>query len=523
MDEQSTSSDKQTIPVLYKCEPVYWMWLPKSARIVLGWTTVTLFSLSFLVVPLSTILLYPPLWKRFPILASSAVGLMAISLILPPRESRTARKIGQLWYDLFDVSCNLSDEKRKQYLTGIGNSVSRSILAMHPHGIIPIQAIIWSSYCDQYMAYNDSEMYGFGAAADAVFYIPFLRNFMYALTAGSASYSTVIKGLNEGISIPANATGRHPTRVFLLPGGVAEVFLSTIGKHAIVAKRRKGLARLALEAGADIVPCYVFGATDFFSNLATGDNFLSQLSRKLRLGITLFWGRFFLPIPYSPKVTLCIGDPISVKKWEGDRASIPNELVEELLNKYIDELKTLFDTYKAAAGYPDAVLEIGPAKETMFSGYLDTYYTVVSYAVDLYGASIFATPASACRHSFLLLMPSRKEDFVNTFRSRFLLIALSCRLHSDCLFGESILSNPKCSAILILFDGTFRSVNTQSAPVGGRDWDLNLYLYSGWVLRCMVCREGSDIVEKMCWAFIVEMIVAATASFKATSMILRPK
>jgi hypothetical protein len=51
----------------------------------------------------------------------------------------------------------------------------------------------WTSYCDQYLP----GLYGFGAAADVVAYIPFLRNIMSMLTAGSASYQVLKDGLTK--------------------------------------------------------------------------------------------------------------------------------------------------------------------------------------------------------------------------------------------------------------------------------------------------------------------------------------
>ncbi len=105
--------------------------------------------------------------------------------------------------------------------------------------------------------------------------------------------------------------------------------MSTPGKHAVIFKNRRGLCKLALETGCYLTPCYVFGGTDFFNNLATGDGFLSELSRKYKMGLTIFWGRFGLPIPYTPKVTMCIADPLSCKKWEGP-GEIPENLIDEL-------------------------------------------------------------------------------------------------------------------------------------------------------------------------------------------------
>ena len=100
----------------------------------------------------------------------------------------------------------------------------------------------------------------------------------------------------------------------------------------------------------------MFGGTDFFKNLATEDNFLARTSRDLKMGLTLFWGQFACPfLPLTPKVTMCLADPIPVDKIVGD---IPEEAIEELHERYLASIQHIFDKYKAAAGHPGAVLEI---------------------------------------------------------------------------------------------------------------------------------------------------------------------
>ena len=42
---------------------------------------------------------------------------------------------------------------------------------------------------------SDKKMYGFGAAADVVMYVPFLRNIMGWLSGGPASYKALKDGL----------------------------------------------------------------------------------------------------------------------------------------------------------------------------------------------------------------------------------------------------------------------------------------------------------------------------------------
>ncbi|GMH56820.1 hypothetical protein TL16_g02228 [Triparma laevis f. inornata] len=231
-------------------------------------------------------------------------------------------------------------------------------MCMHPHGIIPLQAMVWSAYCDQYFSdpITGDTLYGFGAAADVVKYLPFIKNIMGWLSAGSANYDVLKRGLDEGIAEQCNVNNnRKPRHLFLLPGGVAEVFESTVGHNAIVFKNRRGLVKLAIETGSDLLPCYVFGGTDFYHNIATGTGILSRISRKMKAGVTIFYGWFFLPLPFLPKVTLCVADPIRVEKVEGE---IPKELIESIHKEYIEAIKELFEKYKVKAGYPDAVLDV---------------------------------------------------------------------------------------------------------------------------------------------------------------------
>lgn len=285
------------------------------------------------------------------------------------------RKLGQLWYEIFDFSTNVGHEDAVKMLNYSDDH--QLILAMHPHGIVPFHALLWAAFGDQYFTDEKRELYGFGAVADVVMYMPFLRNIMGYLSGGSATYKVLRKGLVE-VRLPFDAIfflmftyfhflfqgkvtsvrTRTPKNLYILPGGIAEIFTSKPGRHAIVFKDRRGLCKLSVETGAEMVPCYVFGGTDFFENLATNDSF-SWLTntRKFRMGITLFWGYFGLPIPYAPKVTMVIGDPIPVPKVPDDDEK-KSKAIDLLHATFLKEMEALFEKYKAAAGYPDAKLEI---------------------------------------------------------------------------------------------------------------------------------------------------------------------
>ena len=77
----------------------------------------------------------------------------------------------------------------------------------------------------------------------------------------------------------------------------------------------------------------VFGGNDFFNNVVAGDHFIARLSRQLRMGIALFYGPCFLPIPYTPRVTFCYGEPLPVMKWDGSKGPIPDDLINSMHEK----------------------------------------------------------------------------------------------------------------------------------------------------------------------------------------------
>lgn len=166
---------KDSSPTLYKCVPVSWLWMPRPIRLLLAWITAVFFSTTFLIVPIMTVVL-PVLWFTNRTAALICVALLTVSMLTPMKEWAPARKLGQLWYELFDFSCNLSPEQREYYIQQ-GHQHQYAI-GMHPHGIIPLQAVLWAGYCDQYMSSPSGSMYGFGAAADVVMYLPILRNIM---------------------------------------------------------------------------------------------------------------------------------------------------------------------------------------------------------------------------------------------------------------------------------------------------------------------------------------------------------
>jgi 2-acylglycerol O-acyltransferase 2 len=125
----------------------------------------------------------------------------------------------------------------------------------------------------------------------------------------------------------------------LYPGGIAELFLSSPTKEAIFA--RKGFIRLALQTGADVMPIYLFGNTTVlrvFTHPA-----LMAVSRALGASLTLFWGRWGLPLPLPDPLIYVRGKPMGMPKIEGEPTQ---QQIDEWHGKYVAEVQRLFETYK---------------------------------------------------------------------------------------------------------------------------------------------------------------------------------
>lgn len=86
-----------------------------------------------------------------------------------------------------------------------------------------------------------------------MFYLPGLNILLGWLKGGPADY----KILKHGIELWGKS-------LYMLPGGIAEVYTAQPGKDIVVWKCRRGLCKLALETGAILVPMYVHGGNDFF-------------------------------------------------------------------------------------------------------------------------------------------------------------------------------------------------------------------------------------------------------------------
>jgi hypothetical protein len=119
---------------------------------------------------------------------------------------------------------------------------------------------------------------------------------------------------------PATAAGaarllRAGHSVAVCPGGVRECGLLRAGRETLYLRRRTGFIRLALAAGAPVVPIFCFGQTDAYSFALAGPPLMprrvaARLARALRFWPMLMWGVGGSPLPHRVKLTVVVGKPI---------------------------------------------------------------------------------------------------------------------------------------------------------------------------------------------------------------------
>jgi hypothetical protein len=197
MDPANSRSNEHSM-TLYPCVPEAWLWLHPDIRRALGWFYLIFFSCSFFIVPVMLLsLLIPSVWSR----GGYGIVYFSIALFLstkvPAIEWQFSRKFPQLWYEIFNMSTNMSPEMAREFVKG--GETNHYIIGMHPHGIIPFHGLLWAAFCDQYLRDPETNecLYGFGAVADVVMTLPVLRTIMGWLACAGAGYNTLKKGLTQ--------------------------------------------------------------------------------------------------------------------------------------------------------------------------------------------------------------------------------------------------------------------------------------------------------------------------------------
>jgi 2-acylglycerol O-acyltransferase 2 len=185
------------------------------------------------------------------------------------------------------------------------------------------------------------------AAATVIMVFPFLKDILGMFGVVDAGSKPLSKRLGRRAAV-----GRTSSACLYI-GGMLELFFSSPKREAVFLSQRKGFVKLALREGADLVPAYLFGNTTVLSTLHWSP--LVALSRSLGVSVTLFWGRWWLPVPKPVKLVYARGRPLGLPRIENPTT----EDVDKWHAVYCEKLLELFDNYKwANPDYKHKKLEI---------------------------------------------------------------------------------------------------------------------------------------------------------------------
>lgn len=79
----------------------------------------------------------------------------------------------------------------------------------------------------------------------------------------------------------------------------------------------------------------------------------NKLSRWMGIGIVLFYGRYYMSLPFKSRMTVVIGRPIEVERQS---EGVEEEAVEKYLNRFIGEMVRMYEAHKVEAGYGETEL-----------------------------------------------------------------------------------------------------------------------------------------------------------------------
>jgi len=307
-----------------------------------GFLGASVFSLVYYIAPVY-VLTSPLVLLYNPTAISTWIYLapLIISAVLPCKPNKLvlcswfARKIPK--YFNYTEILEFDDEE----LIALTNKRA-CILAVCPHGIISYGGICSGLVDGEFNApLRQQVLDAFPTAvASVVLSFPIMKHVIGIFGLIDASRKSLSKRLNDGKSF------------VLYPGGIAELFLSSPAKEAIIA--RKGFIRLALANGSDVIPIYLFGNTTVLRVFT--HPVLMAVSRSLGASLTLFWGRWGLPLPLPDPLIYVRGKPLGMPKVEGEPSQA---LIDEWHVRYVAEVQRLFETYKhLRLDFKEKVLEV---------------------------------------------------------------------------------------------------------------------------------------------------------------------
>lgn len=209
-------------------------------------------------------------------------------------------------------------------------NIKQCILTLHPHGLLPYCTLInIVTEVNQFSLLFPNLSNRVLVVASALFYIPFLRDFLLSYGLIDASRYNFERWLQKG------------NTVCVYVGGAHEALYANPDNDILDLKRKTGFMKLAMKYNIPIVPCYTFNEVNHHKQISFSTllkypilSFIRQFihtSTGLCLPLITSW----IPSSQTQVVTV-VGKPLYYSKKKS---------IEKNMEKYINELKKLYDKY----------------------------------------------------------------------------------------------------------------------------------------------------------------------------------
>jgi len=222
----------------------------------------------------------------------------------------------------------------------------RTLYAQHPHGLLTA-GFTWTMFWN-FAFHERTGRIGFLLDEGLRYKSPTFRLMCDWFEgpkrwAGAATKGVIKQTMAKGESIA------------LIPGGFQEATICKHGVDRVYVKKRAGFLKYCLQEGYSVVPCYTFGESDTYLTF-TGLLGPRLWLAKRNIPAAAMVGHPLCPVLPRPGVHLItyMGEPLQLPRIPEPSAAD----IQEWHTKYIAALQRTFDENKAAAGKPNAVLEI---------------------------------------------------------------------------------------------------------------------------------------------------------------------
>lgn len=219
------------------------------------------------------------------------------------------------------------------------------IMGYHPHGALPIGAIFPFTGCTDMLRPfipHSRDCIRF-ATVPFNMKFPIWREFLLAAGFIHSSFHSCLGYL--GMTDGGDESGKRGKVLVIAVGGSREMLEAKNDKCNLILSSRKGIFRLALLTGSSLIPVFGFNENELFE-FYEGYGWMKWLQEwslgRFNFTIPLLKGRYFYGLlPARTEINVVFGNCISVEKKREEE--ITEELVEQLKEKYMDELRRLYE------------------------------------------------------------------------------------------------------------------------------------------------------------------------------------